>query len=202
MHFKRGLVLLLVAGIGVNDNTHSTPPLIENGALQEVSMQSLIEEGLYQDVDISKWSTGVAGMSKFDYVTGMEKFIQEQEEEKLDKFVNENLELMARLLNAEQGTETSYVDEAQIYAGAVVMNRLKCNYMGATTIKEVIYTKGQYKCLLDGNWEKPVSERAYKNAEKVLRGEYDVPENVVFQAEFPQGSGVWKKIGNTYFCYQ
>ena len=29
-----------------------------------------------------------------------------------------------------------------------------------------------------------------------------ISENVLFQAEFLQGSGVWKQIDNQYFCYE
>ena len=44
--------------------------------------------------------------------------------------------------------------------------------------------------------------QAYKNAKAVLSGNtiIDVPEDIVYQAQFVQGSGVWKKLGTETFC--
>ena len=50
------------------------------------------------------------------------------------------------------------------------------------------------------------TEQAYKNAQRLLNGERFCPENVVFQANFKQGSGVYKAISTsystTYFSYR
>jgi hypothetical protein len=47
------------------------------------------------------------------------------------------------------------------------------------------------------------AERAYNIAREVLsnRNNIPIPSNVLFQAQFTQGIGVYKQIGNTYFCY-
>lgn len=50
-------------------------------------------------------------------------------------------------------------------------------------------------------WGEP-DERAIKNAEYVYWNGSQIPENVIFQAEFPHGSEVWKQIDNQYFCYE
>lgn len=131
-----------------------------------------------------------------------------------NSYSEKDLELLAHAINAEQGTE--YEDEQitnklQIYAGQVILNRLKQNYMGASNIEEVLYTPGQYACVSDCSWDNPISERAYKNSKLLLSGApyweiYDIPrmpDNVIFQAEFKQGSGIWgEKIMDTYFCYE
>lgn len=128
-------------------------------------------------------------------------------------YSDEDLELLAHAINAEQGTE--YEDEQktnalQIYTGQVILNRLNSHYMGAESIEDVLYAEGQYACVYDSSWDKPITERAYKNAEILLSGaDYSeiygiekMPENVIYQAQFEQGSDVWKHIGNTYFCYE
>ena len=128
-------------------------------------------------------------------------------------YTDEELELLAHVINAEQGIE--FDDEQktnmlQIYAGKVALNRMKKHYRGAETLEDVIYTPGQYACISDVSWTNPISERAYKNAEILLLGlDYSellnipkMPDDVIYQAEFAQGSGTWMQIGNNYFCYE
>ena len=66
----------------------------------------------------------------------------------------------------------------------------------------MIFSPGQYACTEDGNFEKTPSKQAYKNAKAVLTGNtiIDVPEDVVYQSQFAQGSKIWKKIGTEIFC--
>jgi hypothetical protein len=85
--------------------------------------------------------------------------------------------------------------------GSVVLNRVASEYF-PDTMYEVIYQKGQYACTWDGNIEKEPNERAYKIAEDLLRNGSVLPANVIFQAEFKQGDGVYSKVQNMYFCYK
>lgn len=92
-------------------------------------------------------------------------------------------------------------DEAQIAVASVIMNRVKSNKF-PNTIFEVLVQPGQYAFVNDEIiWGEP-DERAIKNAEYVYWNGSQIPENVLFQAEFLQGSGVWKQIDNQYFCYE
>lgn len=92
-------------------------------------------------------------------------------------------------------------DEAQIAVASVIMNRVKSDKF-PNTIFEVLVQPGQYAFVNDEIiWGKP-DERAIKNAEYVYWNGSQIPENVLFQAEFLQGSGVWKQIDNQYFCYE
>lgn len=92
-------------------------------------------------------------------------------------------------------------DEAQIAVASVIMNRVKSDKF-PNTIFEVITQPGQYAFVVDEIiWGEP-DERAMKNAEYVYWNGSQIPENVLFQAEFIQGSGVWKQIDNQYFCYE
>lgn len=120
----------------------------------------------------------------------------EVEEEPIDE---EELELLAHLIYAEAGAE--WCDDEMLYqVGSVVLNRMASDYF-PSTMYEVIYQEGQYACTWDGNIEKEPDERAYRIAEDLLRNGSTLPENVIFQAQFKQGDGVYAKVQNMYFCY-
>ena len=112
-----------------------------------------------------------------------------------------DLELLARIINAEAGGCT---DEHQLLVGNVVLNRVADSRF-PNTIYGVIYQKGQYSPTWNGAINKTPTEQAYKNAQRLLDGERFCPNNVIFQANFKQGSGVYKAISTsysvTYFCY-
>lgn len=92
-------------------------------------------------------------------------------------------------------------DEAQIAVASVIMNRVNSDKF-PNTIFEVLVQPGQYAFVNDEIiWGEP-DERAIKNAEYVYWNGSQIPENVLFQAEFLQGSGAWKQIDNQYFCYE
>ena len=112
-----------------------------------------------------------------------------------------DLELLARIINAEAGGCT---DEHQLLVGNVVLNRVADSRF-PDSIYEVIYQKGQYSPTWNGAINKTPTQQAYKNAQRLLDGERFCPSNVVFQANFKQGKGVYKTISTsystTYFCY-
>lgn len=108
--------------------------------------------------------------------------------------------LLARLIYAEAGSES---DEHQQAVASVVLNRMNSDKF-PDSIDEVIYQRNplQYACIEDGNIDKIPDERAVKNAYYIWDNGSVLPDNVLYQAEFKQGSGVYKQIGNTYFCYE
>ena len=124
------------------------------------------------------------------------------------QYSKSDLELLAHLIFAEANVfynkETkSYEncsDTWQCYVACVALNRVKSKSF-PNSLKEVIFQKGQYASVIDGNFKRTPNKRAYSNALKVLKGYRPLPENVIYQAEFKQGKGVFEKIGNTYFCY-
>lgn len=123
--------------------------------------------------------------------------------EKTDEKINsDDLDLMARIIYAEAGNCS---DEEQLLVGNVIMNRV-ASPKYPNTIREVIYQKGQYSPTWNGAINKKPSEKAIKNAKRILNGERFCPTNVVYQAMFKQGSGVYKVLKNpdgiTYFCYE
>jgi hypothetical protein len=70
-----------------------------------------------------------------------------------------------------------------------------------STISEVVFQSGQYSCTWDGNYYREPSENTIDIAKRLLEEGSVIDESVVWQAEFPQGSGIYDQIGNMYFCY-
>lgn len=110
----------------------------------------------------------------------------------------DNIDLLARLINSEVGNLN---DEAQKIAASVVINRVNHN-MFPNSIYGVIYQYGQYAVVGNGKINEPPSEQAYVNAKFVYENGSQCPSNVIYQAEFKQGSGVYREINGEYFCYE
>lgn len=119
--------------------------------------------------------------------------------EKLDEPVYPyEIELLAEVMYHENWhTDPDHL--AAYYTGAVVMNRVNAKCW-PDTITKVLYQKGQYSTT-HKFFTKELPEECYQMAMEVYRGTPDVPEDVVFQAMFKQGRGVWKVVKTDYFCY-
>ncbi len=120
----------------------------------------------------------------------------------------EDIDLLARLITAEQGYATSYggatgsrIIEDYYLTGSVVLNRMNSPEF-PDTLRDVIYQCGQYDVVNNGAIERDYDDIAWEVAEELLTYGADIPDNVVFQAEFTQGSGVYKQSGRTYYCYR
>lgn len=107
------------------------------------------------------------------------------------------VDLLARAIWNETGilgTKSMY------YTGSVILNRIKSD-LYANTLYGVIYQKGQYEITWTGLINRQAPEEAHQIARDLLINGSVLPENVLFQAQFTQGSGVYAVIGNTYYCY-
>ena len=122
----------------------------------------------------------------------------------------DDIELLAKLITAEQGYASNYDDEYEYeerayLCGSVVINRMNSEKF-PNTLKEVVYQhkgdKYQYQCVKNGTINRDYDDIAWEIAEELLAYGTTIDEKVVYQAEFPQGSGVYRQIGNTYFCYE
>ena len=114
-------------------------------------------------------------------------------------YTDDDLYLLSHVINGEAGANWC-TDNMRLYSGSVVLNRIKDSRF-PDTIEEVIYQPGQYKCTWDGNFNKPVTDGSMDAAIYLLENGSQLPENVVFQSEFPQGQGIYTKEMNLYFCY-
>lgn len=117
----------------------------------------------------------------------------------------QDVDLLARLIQAEAGASWM-PDELQLMVGNVVLNRVDSPEF-PDTLREVIYQPGQYSPAMSGSIDRPARDRATQNARKLLEGYRLLPPDVVFQANFKQGSGVYHSVydeylgSTTYFCY-
>lgn len=118
----------------------------------------------------------------------------------------EELLLLAKIIQAEAGSEW-LSDEWKMAVGEVALNRVASPEF-PDTLAEVIYQPGQYYGKNSSYFNALLpSYRCAQAAAWLLGGERVLDEpSVVFQANFPLGSGVYLKLvdsqlGNTYLCY-
>lgn len=129
-------------------------------------------------------------------------------EEKSEPVKNQNseyeymIDFIAHLINGEAGCDWC-TDEHQQLVGYVFCNRVRAKDF-PNTFEGVL--KNGYACAYDGNFNKTPTKRARANAKIVvdnyLAGTIPVSKDLIYQAEFKQGSKVYKALGNTYFCYR
>lgn len=125
-------------------------------------------------------------------------------------FTDEELELLALVIYQEAGGDACS-DECRQMVGEVALNRVASSrYPG--TLAEVLTQPYQYGRL---HWtglvwparanlpqEARAVARAYATAEALLSGTVErlLPEDAIFQAEFPQGTETLAEIDGFYFC--
>lgn len=114
----------------------------------------------------------------------------------------EYFDLMCHIVYAEAGSLKCTTME-RCYVANVIENRIKSDSF-PNSIYEVIYQSGQYAPAMSGSIHKTPSQQVINEVEAYLRGyvETEMPDNVVFQALFTQGKGVWKEMpSGHFFCY-
>lgn len=98
-------------------------------------------------------------------------------------------------------------EEIQLLVANVVINRVN-SPLFPNTIYGVLTQHRQYGTMWKHgvsfpNWAtESVKAQCYNVAKRILDGERVCPANVIFQAEFKQGSGVYKEFDGFYFCYR
>ena len=137
--------------------------------------------------------------------------------QKLAKYSDEDIRVLATMVYYEAGTTTTQLRE---YVAQVAMNRVASSRF-PNTVVGVITQRGQYsgnyasqsatdavksKDAKNGTYYYTMCEQAAKQA---MMGRVSMPANVLFQANFKQGKGVWKSVyfssgrfaSTSYFCY-
>lgn len=112
----------------------------------------------------------------------------------------DDLYWLSRVISAEVGNSTY---ESKAMCGLVVINRVNSPSFKAETIEEVVFSPGQYETVSNGKIYNEPDDESIEIAKKILAGtiEIEIPADVVYQAEFPQGSGIYCQIGNEYYCF-
>ncbi len=83
-----------------------------------------------------------------------------------DGSASSDYQLLARIISAEARGEP-YI--GQVAVGAVVLNRIE-HPSFPDTLSGVVYQKGAFSCLYDGQFNEPISESAYKAATDAING--------------------------------
>ena len=110
--------------------------------------------------------------------------------------------LLAKVIYAEATEAPSLKLKDRQYVGSVVMNRLQSGCWG-DNLSNVVYAPGQYACVGNSKFNSIPPKECLDIAKQLLMGvDFGVPSNVIFQAQFRQGSGVWQTVGVHYYCYK
>ena len=124
--------------------------------------------------------------------------------EEVKSYSEDDLFYLAAAVCREAGGES---EEIQLLVANVIMNRVNSS-LYPNTIYEVLTQYKQYGTMWKygisfPDWaDQKVKDQCYSVAKRILEGERYCPENVLFQAEFEQGSGTFKQFGDDYyFCY-
>lgn len=129
-------------------------------------------------------------------------------EEPAPEYTDDDLRTLALIIYQEAGGDACS-DETRLMVGTVALNRVASDRY-PDTIQEVALQRKQYGRL---HWtglvwperaqhpgEVHAVARAYACAEQLLNGERVLPDDVVFQAEFTQGTEVVAYQDGLYFC--
>lgn len=124
-------------------------------------------------------------------------------------YTEEELEILAIVIYQEAGSDTCS-DDTRRKVGSVFLNRVASPDF-PDTFEEVATGYRQYGTLyLTGiKWPERASleqeahavRRATYIAEELLLGGSILPPYVIWQAEFPQGDGIYCQQDGIYFCY-
>lgn len=119
-------------------------------------------------------------------------------EEAVSSYTEQDLYILAHAIC---GEGQSCPDDEQLYIGSVILNR---TIHGAypNTIEGVVFQKGQYACTRDGNYYREPTEANWRNAQWLLENGSILPANVVYQAGFRQGSGIYIQTRYHKYCYR
>lgn len=134
-------------------------------------------------------------LAEHEFMKGQQKLIIKP---KFD-YTSEDVMILAQIINTECGA--AYLsDELSFYVGSVVLNRVMSDRF-PNTIKGVAYAPGQYSPVGSARWYSTPNERSYEIATELLEQGSVLPPEVVWQANFTQGKGVYIHQEGMYFCY-
>lgn len=204
------LVNLFFVGASTQNNETSSAVLAQGASIQEESAPEITVEETYEfDVNTSYAELMVSAACQGDISLGHEyerlRNLKKQHLHIEDNLTFDDLYLLSKIIETEAGSNWLTEEHRQMVA-SVVVNRVKSPEF-PNTLYEVVYQRGQYAAARTSRFENLIpSEKAVRSAMAVLKDGSIAPPSVVFQAEFVQGKGTYKKItdsilGTTYFCY-
>ncbi len=223
------ILMLLLICMCMSSQKHEPKDDVQNSKGREQKTKSIVAsvEGLCLDSDIITEETELnsqsndfdidtdygllmaQAMANEDYVQAMlYEDIKNQKNEYLgvtDNLNYDDLLLLSKIVDAEAGSSW-LTDEHRLLVASVVVNRIHSPEF-PDTLHEVVYQKGQYSPVRNERFDELVpSESSVMAAYTILTEGSIAPIDVVYQANFIQGSKIYKeihddKLGTTYFCY-
>ena len=141
------------------------------------------------------------GCQRQSVVAETEYTTEETESEYVQTYTDEDLEVLTRIISAEAGNCSWEMMEG---VGSVVINRVASPKF-PNTIYEVVFQQGQYSPTINGAYWNEPTDGAKEVAKYLLENGSCAPSDVLYQANFPQGTGTWKTLSTSYstmyFCY-
>ena len=117
-------------------------------------------------------------------------------------YSSSDYELLARIISAESRGEP-YL--GQVAVGAVILNRIE-HPSFPDTMSGVIYQRGAFSCLNDGQFYEPVSDSAYRAANDAING-FDPTSGAIYYYNPQKSTNKWifsrpiiTTIGSHRFC--
>lgn len=126
----------------------------------------------------------------------------ESETEIVNSYTDEDLYVLSHIIQCEAG----YCERAMMEGvGSVVLNRV-ADPRFPNTIIEVVNQPGQYRPVTDGIFTSAVpTDLVVEVSIDLLEHGSKFPPEVVWQANFPQGTGTYQTLSTSYstmyFCY-
>lgn len=113
-----------------------------------------------------------------------------------------SVDLLARVISAEARGEPY---SGQVAVGAVILNRVS-HPSFPNTIAGVVYQSGAFTCMVDGQFDQPVAESAYRAAREAMNGA-DPSGGAIYYFNPATATSAWiwsrpliKVIGRHRFC--
>lgn len=208
--------LALISTVSMTCSTDIDEQTIENASVTQVSIITT-ETPVITPPETTAES--------FEIESSTTELFETEQETTVDEIITSNMTTETTLIAEDTPEEKTYTEDDLFYLAAavcreaggaseeiqllvanVVINRVKSSFY-PDTIYGVLTQHRQYGMM----WKYGVSfpkeadeetiAHCYEVAERILGGEIVCPENVLFQAEFVQGSGIYKQFDGFYFCY-
>ncbi|MBQ8025049.1 MAG: spore cortex-lytic enzyme [Oscillospiraceae bacterium] len=213
---KRGIVLLLMINLAVLAVFQALPAAAaykkgSSGSVVTQIQQKLSQWGYYSGtVDGVYGSQTEKAVRQFqrkngltvDGVAGKQTLAAMGISDTASTGQSNDAALLARLISAEARGEPY---TGQVAVGAVVLNRVK-HPSFPNSISGVIYQRGAFSCLDDGQFDQPVADSAYKAAQDALGG-WDPSGGAIyyFNPTTATSAWIWSRpllttIGKHRFC--
>lgn len=131
------------------------------------------------------------------------EYVDETETEYVQTYTDEELDVLSRIISAEAGNCSWEMMED---VGSVVLNRVASPKF-PNTIYDVVFQTDpvQYSPTINGAYWNTPTDGAIEVAKYLLENGSCAPPDVLYQANFPQGTGTWKTLSTSYstmyFCY-